>query len=268
MKRLLIILLSVVMLLSAVGCGETPPDASDPAPDASVTLDASGKYPLDTARNEAVINDVTPAELSVEGNANVFYQIFVGSFSDSNGDGTGDLRGIIDRMDYLNDGDDASGVEGIWLTPIFDSPSYHKYDVADYYAIDPAFGTEEDLKELIELCHERGVKVILDLVINHTSSEKAWVSILERSGVIFILRPYYSNITKRLVKTPKVYFMDTGLAAYLCRWPNAETLENGAMDGAFSRPTQSRRLSRAATTPENPPTYSTTATSTRRRSTC
>lgn len=62
---------------------------------------------------------------------------------------------------------------------------------------------------------------------------KSWVSILERSGVIFLLRPYYSNITKRLVKTPKVYFMDTGLAAYLCRWPSAATLENGAMDGAF-----------------------------------
>ena len=62
---------------------------------------------------------------------------------------------------------------------------------------------------------------------------KAWVSILERSGVIFILRPYYSNLTKRLVKTPKVYFMDTGLAAYLCRWPSAATLERGAMDGAF-----------------------------------
>ncbi len=62
---------------------------------------------------------------------------------------------------------------------------------------------------------------------------KAWVSILERSGIIFILRPYHSNLTKRLVKTPKVYFMDTGLAAYLCRWPSAETLECGAMDGAF-----------------------------------
>lgn len=62
---------------------------------------------------------------------------------------------------------------------------------------------------------------------------KAWVSILERSGIIFILHPYFSNITKRLVKTPKVYFMDTGLAAYLCRWPDAATLENGAMDGAF-----------------------------------
>lgn len=62
---------------------------------------------------------------------------------------------------------------------------------------------------------------------------KEWVSILERSGIIFILRPYYNNITNRLAKTPKMYFMDTGLAAYLCRWPNAETLEKGAMDGAF-----------------------------------
>lgn len=62
---------------------------------------------------------------------------------------------------------------------------------------------------------------------------KEWVAILERSGVIFILHPYYTNITNRLVKTPKMYFMDTGLAAYLCRWPDAETLEKGAMDGAF-----------------------------------
>ncbi|MCD7956214.1 MAG: ATP-binding protein [Lachnospiraceae bacterium] len=62
---------------------------------------------------------------------------------------------------------------------------------------------------------------------------RAWVSILEQSGVIYILRPYFSNVTSRLVKTPKVYFLDTGLAAYLCRWPTAQTLESGAMDGAF-----------------------------------
>ena len=114
----------------------------------------------------------------MEDNHRVFYEIFVGSFSDSNGDGIGDLRGIINRMDYLNDGDPASGkslgVEGIWLTPIFLSPSYHKYDVTDYYRIDPAFGTEEDLKELISLCHARGVKLILDLVLNHTGKENAW----------------------------------------------------------------------------------------------
>lgn len=111
-------------------------------------------------------------------NARVFYEIFTGSFSDSDGDGTGDLKGIINRMDYLNDGDPESGkslgIEGIWLTPIFASPSYHKYDVTDYYTIDPRFGTQEDLDELIALCHERDVKLILDLVINHTSRSNPW----------------------------------------------------------------------------------------------
>ena len=114
----------------------------------------------------------------VKDNARVFYEIFVGSFSDSDGDGIGDLRGIINRMDYLNDGDPASGkslgIEGIWLTPVFLSPSYHKYDVTDYYTIDPQFGTEEDLRELIDLCHARDVKLILDLPLNHTGSENRW----------------------------------------------------------------------------------------------
>ncbi len=116
--------------------------------------------------------------LNMENNSRVFYEIFVGSFSDSNGDGIGDLRGIINRMDYLNDGEPASenslGIEGIWLTPIFLSPSYHKYDVTDYYRIDPAFGTEEDLRELIDLCHERDVKLILDLPLNHTGENNEW----------------------------------------------------------------------------------------------
>jgi len=111
-------------------------------------------------------------------NYRAFYQIFVGSFSDSNGDGTGDLRGIINRMDYLNDGnmysENSLGVQGIWLSPIFASPSYHKYDASNYYKIDEKFGTEADLVELIELCHERNVKVILDLVINHTSTSHEW----------------------------------------------------------------------------------------------
>lgn len=113
-------------------------------------------------------------------NYRVFYQIFVGSFSDSDGDGTGDLRGIINRMDYLNDGnvlsEDSLGVQGIWLSPIFTSPSYHKYDATNYYQIDEDYGTEEDLKELIALCHERNVKVIIDLAINHTSTSSLWFS--------------------------------------------------------------------------------------------
>ena len=130
-------------------------------------------------KGEAIIDDVPPPEGPLpDDNNRVFYEIFVGSFSDSDGDGVGDLRGIINRMDYLNDGDPASGlslgIEGIWLTPIFASPSYHKYDVTDFYAVDPAFGTLEDLRELVALCHQRGVKLILDLPLNHTGLENRW----------------------------------------------------------------------------------------------
>ncbi len=160
----LCVLLSLAMLLC--GCTTNPADDS--------SKDSSGRYAL-ADNGEAIVNDVNWDNYTAcSDNARVFYEIFVGSFSDSNGDGIGDLRGIINRMDYLNDGDPDSGlslgVEGIWLSPIFKSPSYHKYDTTDYYQVDPQFGTEEDLKELIELCHQRDVKIILDLVINHTGS--------------------------------------------------------------------------------------------------
>lgn len=109
---------------------------------------------------------------------------------------------------------------------------------------------ERDIKELAQVGKLRAFYDFIVFMAARTAQElkyeeiaraigvssptaKEWVSILERSGIIFILRPYYSNISNRLVKTPKVYFMDTGLAAYLCRWPNAATIENGAMDGAF-----------------------------------
>ena len=169
MKHALIVCIALLLAVSLCGCSLT---------ELFRAKDESGKYALNKERNEAVIDDAgTAAQVDV-GNARVYYQIFVGSFSDSNGDGIGDLRGIINRFDYLNDGDPNSGmslgVEGIWLTPIFASPSYHKYDVTDYYGIDPQFGTEEDLKELIALCKERDVQLILDLVINHTSVNHPW----------------------------------------------------------------------------------------------
>ncbi len=114
----------------------------------------------------------------IDDNYRTFYQVFVGSFSDANGDGIGDIRGVINRLDYLNDGNIHSntslGVQGIWLSPIFSSPSYHKYDAKDYYQIDWRFGQESDLKELVALCHERNVLVILDLAINHTSDQHEW----------------------------------------------------------------------------------------------
>lgn len=111
-------------------------------------------------------------------NDTVFYEIFVRSFYDSNGDGIGDLNGIIAKLDYLNDGNPQTtsdlGVTGIWLMPIHPSPSYHGYDVTDYLAINPEYGTMEDFKNLVNEAHKRGIRVIIDLVLNHTSREHPW----------------------------------------------------------------------------------------------
>ena len=180
MRKAIASALVLALLLALVGCGankQTEPETTQPTK--TGTMDISGKYPLDETRNEAIVNDAGTVTVANEGNNRLFYHIFVGSFSDSDGDGLGDLRGIIERFDYLNDGDDNSGlslgVEGIWLSPIFISPSYHKYDASDYYTIDPKFGTMEDLCELIQLCHNRNVKIILDLVINHSSTQHPWL---------------------------------------------------------------------------------------------
>ena len=108
----------------------------------------------------------------------VAYEIFVSSFYDSNGDGIGDLEGIRKKLDYINDGKAEKGnsllANEIWLTPISPSLSYHKYDVMDYKNIDKDFGTLEDFKSLVEDCHKRNIKVIFDLVMNHSSSDHPW----------------------------------------------------------------------------------------------
>lgn len=107
-----------------------------------------------------------------------FYEIFVYSFYDSDGDGVGDFDGLTEKLDYLNDGNDQTlddlGFNGIWLMPIMTSTTYHKYDVVDYYQIDPEYGTMEDFKEFMSSCKERDIDVILDMVINHTSSKHPW----------------------------------------------------------------------------------------------
>lgn len=109
----------------------------------------------------------------------VIYQIYPLTFADANGDGIGDLRGIIERLDYLNDGnpesDTSLGIDAIWLSPINKSPMIDNgYDVSDYYDIAAVFGTMEDFDLLLAESHQRGIKVILDLVINHTSNQHSW----------------------------------------------------------------------------------------------
>ncbi|MBQ1355823.1 MAG: hypothetical protein IIY72_05040 [Solobacterium sp.] len=98
------------------------------------------------------------------------YEVFVGSFYDADGDGTGDLNGVTQKLDYIHD----LGFRGIWLMPIAPSPTYHKYDVADYTDIDPAYGTREDFRTLAAACRERRMQVIVDLVLNHTSVQHPW----------------------------------------------------------------------------------------------
>lgn len=114
----------------------------------------------------------------VDDNYRNYYEIFVGSFYDSNGDGMGDLPGIIEKLDYINDGNNETdtdlGFNGIWMMPIMPSDTYHKYDVKDYYSIDEAYGTMEDMEKLIEECHKRGINLIIDMVFNHTSSSHPW----------------------------------------------------------------------------------------------
>ncbi len=99
-----------------------------------------------------------------------WYEIFVRSFADSDGDGIGDLGGVRDRLDYVA----SLGVGGIWLMPVMPSPSYHKYDVTDYYDVDPEYGSLDDLRLLLEEAHARGLRVILDLPVNHCSSLHPW----------------------------------------------------------------------------------------------
>ena len=106
----------------------------------------------------------------------MIYQIYPRSFADANGDGVGDLRGILEHLDYLNDGTDGSlGVDAIWLSPFYRSPmADFGYDIADYTDVDPVFGTLADFDELLESAHRRGIKVIVDWVPNHTSDQHPW----------------------------------------------------------------------------------------------
>jgi alpha-amylase len=116
----------------------------------------------------------------------VFYEIFVHAFYDSNGDGIGDLSGVTEKLDYLEE----LGITGLWLLPVHPSPSYHKYDVTDYYAIHPDYGSMEDMRTLLAEAHKRNMLVLIDMVINHTSSEHPFF-LEARKGKDNPYRDYY-----------------------------------------------------------------------------
>lgn len=152
------------------------------APKATVTLAVPTAVPTHTAAPGETAPPPTPTSAPEPSgpwwNDRVFYEVFVRSFKDSDGDGIGDLNGLIEKLDYLNDGDPATtadlGVTGIWLMPVMQAASYHGYDVTDYYTVEQDYGTQEDFLRLIDEAHRRGIAVIVDLVLNHTSSGHPW----------------------------------------------------------------------------------------------
>lgn len=127
-------------------------------------------------------------------NDEVFYEVFVRSFYDSDGDGIGDFNGLTEKLDYLNDGDPNTdtdlGVTGLWLMPMMPSPSYHGYDVTDYRDVEPDYGTMEDFKTFLDAAHARGIKVIIDFVMNHSSSQHPWF-LNARTGPNAAYRDWY-----------------------------------------------------------------------------
>ncbi len=167
MKRFISCLLVLAMLLST-GC------AASSGSDADTASEQESSDLEDVEVTEEVT--LVAAELDlleeniIDDNYRNYYEIFVYSFKDSDGDGYGDLQGVIEELEYIRD----LGYTGIWLMPICASPSYHKYDVTDYYSVDELYGTVNDFAELVEAAHALGINIVVDLVVNHTSDEHPW----------------------------------------------------------------------------------------------
>jgi len=175
-KKILILLVLLFCLSACHVTGEEPSDDAD-----SLTEDSLAEYGSWTEALAGALAAQEPPLSGAPGPGLTWYQVFVYSFCDSDGDGIGDLNGVTERLDYIK----GMGFDGIWLSPIHPSSTYHKYNVRDFLDIDPEYGTMEDFDTLVEACHTRGIKVILDLVINHTDIHHLW----------FTQHPRYYNIS-------------------------------------------------------------------------
>ncbi|MDD6488358.1 MAG: alpha-amylase family glycosyl hydrolase [Clostridia bacterium] len=176
-KKFISIGLVCAMLAGTVlaGCNNGTANTNSQTPTQSTSEQSASGESIKLPENGGFTT--TSYELSKD-KYRTYYEIFPYSFYDSDGDGIGDFKGITSKLDYLNDGDTKTttdlGVEGIWLMPIMPSPSYHKYNISDYKAIDKAYGTMDDFKEFLTEAHKRNINVIIDFVINHTSRQHEW----------------------------------------------------------------------------------------------
>lgn len=163
-KCLLCLLLTLLILVGCTTQGNL--DNPTTAPDSSgAALDSQ-----ELSKTEQALAEIAKLGTSPDDNYRVWYEVFVYSYCDSNGDGIGDFNGLTSKLDEL----ETLGINGIWLMPIHPSVSYHKYNVSDYYAIDPAYGTMEDFENFMAECEKRDIHVIIDLVVNHTGSMHPW----------------------------------------------------------------------------------------------
>lgn len=186
-KRLLTLIIFSLLLLSISSCGNKE----------------DGPY------GQKIEEDLTSTNI-LDDNYRNYYEIFVRSFYDSNSDGIGDLKGVTQKLDYIKD----LGFNGIWLMPIHPSPTYHKYDVKDYYDIDPSYGTMADLEELISECHKRNIRLILDLVLNHSSTMNPWFS---KAKAAFIKSQTNQTLTEEEEKYKDFY-------SFFTSKPNGKTV--------------------------------------------
>ena len=172
MTRILCLLLALILLVGCAPSGANTESTAAPEDSGAVlaTEETTATETQDTAKLEQTLAEIKALGESPDDNYRTFYEIFVYSFCDSDGDGIGDLQGVISKLDYLQE----LGIHGIWFMPIHPSTSYHKYNVSDYYAIDPQYGTMADFEQLIAECEKRDIHVIIDLVVNHTGSEHVW----------------------------------------------------------------------------------------------
>ncbi len=171
MKRMARILCLLLATLLLVGCAPQGENIETTAPETSgAGLDIQASEPQSADKTEQALTQIATLGESPDDNYRTWYEIFVYSFCDSDGNGIGDLQGVISKLDYLQE----LGINGIWFMPIHPSQSYHKYDVRDYYDIDPDYGTMADMEQLLAECNARGINVITDLVLNHTGDDHEW----------------------------------------------------------------------------------------------